>query len=483
MSELKQKAMKGVKWTTISMGTRSILQLLQLIIIARYLSAEDFGLVAIVMVVIGFSQLFMDMGISNAIIHKQDISHKQLSTLYWLNIFSGCVLTVLIFIISPYIASFYNNENLTPLIRILSISFLINGIGNQYRVLLRKELRFNKLAKIEIASTVISFLVAVIMAVTGYGAYSLVFGILITALISNILLLKDGIKNNKPSFIFDFINIKPFLTFGLYQMGQNSIVYFNNQFDVILIGKLLGMEAVGVYNLTKQLVMRPSQIVNPIVTSVTFPVMSKVQDDQLRLKSIYLKIINYLSSLNFPIYILMIALSSLVVPLLLGEKWSNAIELFQILSLYALIRSTTNPAGSLLLSKGRADIGFWWSVGEFVLMPISIFVSSKWGVVGVGIGLLIFQVIVLLPNWYFIVRKMCGARFKEYFETQMKPLFSTILSVFITYIILSEIELSKFLQIVFFILLFFVFYFLISYWLNKNFIDEIKNLFIKKVFK
>jgi O-antigen/teichoic acid export membrane protein len=481
MSTLKQQAIHGVKWTSLSTGIKAILQLIQLIILARYLSAEDFGLVAIVMVVIGFSQLFMDMGISNAIIHKQNITDIQLSSLYWLNLFSGTILTVIIFFIAPFVAAFYNEEAIIPLLHLLSFSFFINSIGNQYRVLLRKELKFNLLAKVEVFAGVGAFVCAVTLAVQGYGAYSLVWATLTNVIIANAVLLYIGLKTHKPKFVYDYTEIKSFLTFGLYQMGQNSIVYFNNQFDVILIGKLLGTEAVGMYSLTKQLVMRPSQIINPIITGVAFPVMAKIQDDLSRLKSVYLKIINYLSSINFPVYILMAVLASLLVPLVLGDKWIETIRLFQVLSVYALIRSTTSPAGALLLSRGRADIGFWWSIGEFSLMPLIIYIGSHWGVLGVSIGLLIFQAIILLPNWYFIVKKMCHASFVEYFYVQVQPLMAMLLSVGIVYFIMNSIELIPILKIMIFSSISLGLYLIFSHWLNKSFAEEIKNVFKKKV--
>lgn len=480
MQNLKKQAIIGVKWTSLSIGIRSVLQLIQLVVLARFLSADDFGLVAIVMVVIGFSQLFMDMGISNAIIHKQEITNIQLSSLYWLNIFSGIGLTVIVFLISPIIARFYNNEGVIPLLQLLSFSFVINAVGNQYRVLLRKELKFNILAKIEVIADVGAFICAIILAIEGFGAYSLVFATLTTAIISNLMLVFIGFKTHKPQFTYQHHEIISFLNFGLYQMGQTSIVYFNNKFDVILIGKLLGTEALGIYSLIKQLVMRPSQVINPVITGVTFPIMAKVQNDLPQLKSIYLKIINYLSSINFPIYILMVVLASLLVTLLLGEKWINAIELFQMLSVYALVRSTTSPAGSLLLSRGRADIGFWWSIGEFMLMPLIIYIFSHWGLLGIAFGLFLFQIIMLFPNWYFIVKKMCNASFMEYFRVQVQPLLTTILSVCLAVWFTDVFHLDNIMQIITISLITVSLYVLLSFWLNNEFIREIKNIIFKK---
>lgn len=480
MNGLKKEAITGVKWTSLSTGVKAFLQIFQLIILARFLSAEDFGLVAIVMVVIGFSQLFMDMGISNAIIHKQNITDIQLSSLYWLNILSGAILTIIVFLIAPMVSIFYNEVAIIPLLQLLSFSFLINATGNQYRVLLIKELKFNTLAKIELSAEIGAFICAVVLAVKGFGAYSLVYATLVNVIISNVILLIIGIKTHKPKMVYQHKEIIGFLTFGLYQMGQKSIVYFNNQFDVILIGKLLGTEVLGIYSIIKQLVMRPAQVINLIVAKVTFPIMAKIQDDISRLRSVYLKLINYLSSINFPIYILMVVLGSSLVPVLLGEKWINSIEIFQILSIYILVRSTMHPAGSLLLSRGRADVGFWWSVAELSLMPLIIYISSNWGIVGVSVGLLIFQILMLFPNWYFIVRKMCGANFIEYFYVQLQPLIAAFLSIVITFLLIGNSIENYLINIISYTIIFLGFYLVISYWLNKKFASEIKNILFDK---
>ncbi len=470
MTDLKKQAIGGVKWTSLSTGVRAILQFVVLLVLARFLSAEDFGLVAIVMVVIGFSQLFMDMGISNAIIHKKVISEIQLSSLYWLNIFSGTIITFIVYVIAPYVAIFYNEKEIIPLLQLLSFSFIINSIGNQYRILLRKELKFDLLAKIEVLSGVASFLCAIILAMNDFGAYSLIFSTLASTISANTILLIIGLKLHKPQFVFNHKEIKDFLTFGLYQMGQNSIVYFNSQFDVILIGKLLGTEALGVYNLTKQLVMRPTQVVNPIIMNVSFPVMAKVQDDINKLKSIYLRILKTLSFIVFPIYIFFFISAPFLIPFLFDEKWNNAIGVFQILSIYALIRAISSPAGSLLLSKGRADIGFYWSLAGFFALPISIYIGSSYNIEGVAFSLLIYQLVFFYFNWFFIVNKMCQAKFYEYLYSMASPLIISALSALIAVLGLKLIDVNiSSVSTLVLISIGFISYSSISFYFNKDF--------------
>ena len=376
---------------------------------------------ALVMVVIGFSQVFLDMGISNAIIHKQTITHEQLSTLYWVNVLSGVVLFLLIAAVSPLVANFYHQPKLGNLVMLVGTTFLIQPFGQQFMVLFQKDLRFREMAKIDVTTKALSLIVAVLFAYVGYGVYALVYGTLAATVAQTILFLMVGLKEHKPSFIFKWHSIDEFMSFGLYQMGERTINYFNSQIDTILIGKFLGVEVLGVYNVAKQLIMRPAQILNPIVTKVTFPAMAKVQNDTETLRRVYLKTINYLSSVNFSIYAGMIVLAPEIVILLFGQKWLSAVPLVQILSLYGAVRSTGNPIGSLLLAKGRAKLGFYWNLGLFFYVPICIAIASQWGVVAVSWALVGVMVSLVIPNWFFQVRPLCGARFLDYHKQIILP--------------------------------------------------------------
>ncbi|CAH7487619.1 Polysaccharide transporter [Vibrio chagasii] len=433
---LKQKTLNGVKWTGLSSIIIALLQLAQVSILARYLAPSDFGLMAIVSVVIGFSALFMDMGISSAIIHKQDITKNQLSSLYWLNIFSGMALFIIVYLSASLIANYYNEIRIVPLIKILAITFLISAVGNQYRILNQKELRFNRLAKVEILSTLAGFIVAVLCAINNYGVHSLIYGTLTNVSLSNIIFILLGLKEHKPNLCYKHSEIENLISFGFFQMGEKSINYFNSQFDVILIGKLLGTEALGVYNIAKTLVMKPAQIINPIITKVTFPIMSTVQNDTKKLKSIYLKTINYLCSVNFPVYIAMVVLAEPLVLIFFGDNWTRSAIIMQILAIYFMFRSTGNPIGSLQLARGRADLGFYWNLGLFIIIPLSIYLGSFKGLIGVAIALVSLQLFLSIPNWYFMVKRLCGSSFKEYFNEILIPLVTTIVSSILGYVVL-----------------------------------------------
>jgi len=473
--KLKQKAISGLKWTSLSSIVITVLQVLQISILARYLSPADFGLMAIVMVVIGFSRIFSDMGISNAIIHHQNTSHEQLSSLYWLNIASGIILFIIISGLSPFIASFYDRPELSQILVLLASSFIILAIGNQYRILFQKDLQFNFMAKVEISAAFVAFIVAVVLAVQGFGVYALVYASLANAITSSGLYFFLGLQKHKPSFMYRHSEIKKYIGFGMFQMGDSTLNYFNSQFDVILIGKLLGVEALGIYSIVKQLVMRPAQIINPIINRVTFPIMSKMQNDTIALKNIYLKTINSLSSVNFPIYIAITILAEPIILIMFGDKFISGVTVLQILSIYAMVRSTANPIGSLVMAKGEVQLAFYWNLSLFIFIPITIYLGTFSGIEGVSYALLFLQIMLIIPGWYFMVKRLCKAKFIEYFRQIFIPLGITILAGMIGMVVYGCID-NVILQVFLVLLSGGIIYIIFSIIFNKSFISMLKSL-------
>jgi O-antigen/teichoic acid export membrane protein len=479
---LKDEAISGVKWTTVSSVIVAVLQLVQLAILARFLEPSAFGLMAIVMVVIGFSQAFLDMGISNAIIYHQKITKDQLSTLYWVNILAGFILFVIISIVAPYIADFYEEVELSKLVRLVGLTFLIQPFGQQFMILWQKEMRFSEIAKIDIVNKSIALVVAVYFAYYGYGVYALVYGTLAGMVSQTIQFMYKGLQEYKPDFVFKIREIKEFLSFGAFQMGEKTINYFNRELDTLLIGKLLGSEALGIYTISKQLIMKPAEIINPIITKVAFPLMAKIQDDTLRLKNIYLKIIRYISSVNFPIYMLIFIFANDIVLILFGEAWLEAVDIVQVLSIFGALRSIGNPVGALLLAKGKVNWGFYWNLGLFIYIPLGIYISSYWGLVGISFGLVLMMLSLLTPNWYFLVRTLCKATFMEYHKQIFIPLIITIISGIVIYSINLVIDLW-YLKVLLVSGIGGSVFVCLNYYFNRGFIEEIASFLKIKFFK
>jgi O-antigen/teichoic acid export membrane protein len=424
---LKQQAISGVKWTGLSNTIKSVLQLLQLACLGRILAASDFGLMAIAMVAIGFSQIFADMGISNAIIYKQHSTKEELSSLYWLNIAAGASVFLIVWFVAPTISSFYKEIQLTDLLRLTGAIFLIVPFGQQFQILLQKELQFNALAIIEVSSSVISTFTAIVTAIAGQGVYSLVWGQLAGAVFTAIALMLKGWKKWRPLFKFNIKDTKEYLGFGLYQIGERSINYFSLNLDKLMIGRLLGTDVLGFYSVAYQLVMRPREIISPVFTKVSFPLFSKIQHDDARLRNGYLKLIQVIAFITMPVYFGMYGVSDSFVPVLLGKGWAETIPIFNMMVILGVFYVIANPVGSLLLAKGRADIGFWYNVFALGLTIPAIIAGSHWGIMGVLWGLVIRSAFILFPcgcvlNWILIKLKPIN----EY----MSSLFGPVLIAF-----------------------------------------------------
>jgi O-antigen/teichoic acid export membrane protein len=424
--DIKKKAITGVKWTAVSTIVNYGFQLLLIVVLARFLSPSDFGLMAIITVVIEFSVYFLDMGISNAIIHKQEISNVQLSTIYWLNIFTGIAVFIIVALLAPVIAAFYHEELLNHLILIVSSLFIILPFGQQYKSLFQKVLNFDILSKIEISARSAAFLISLYLAFKGAGIYALVGMVLTNNLISTVLLVVLGKKLYVPQFVFRIKEIKSFLWFGYFQLGERTLNYFAGQFDALFIGKFLGSSPLGIYSMGKGLTQRPAQIILPVVTKVAFPYMARLQNDNEPLKKAYLNTLQHLCSVNFPIYAAMAILAEPIVMLMFGPKWRDAIPIVRILAIFNIFASGYSPVGSLLLAKGRTDLGFYWNLANALITPCCIYIGSFWGLQGIAWAYVVMYFAMLIPFYNILIKNLLVIHWWEYHKALVVPLSITI---------------------------------------------------------
>ncbi len=411
---LKRQAIGGVKWTTVATVTQALVGMLKLSVLARYLDKSDFGLMALVMFVLGFMQLFMDMGISTAILHKQEITKKEYGSLYWINFLISAVLYLIVLLLTQPIATFYEEPELTQLLPIMGISLLLAAIGRQFRTIEQKDLNFKFISIVTITGAVSSLLVAIVLAIEGFGVYALVYGALVQHICTNGIFFLVGVKKHGLLFRLKFEETKAFLKIGLYHVSGQVINYFNKDLDILLIGKLYGAEVLGGYSLAKQLVLRPFRIINPILTRVAEPLLAKFQQDMQKLRKNYLKLLNAVSSLIVPVYIGLMILAPIVVDILYGPGFEDIVILVRILSVYMIFRSIANPLGSLIIATGRTDLGFYWNLVTLVIVPLAVVIGSKFSIEWVALCLTVAMALLYIPSWWFLVRRMISVRLGTY---------------------------------------------------------------------
>jgi O-antigen/teichoic acid export membrane protein len=411
---LKSKTIIGVKWTTFSTIVLALVGIIKISVLARFLDAADFGLMALVTFLLGFMDLFMDMGLTSAILHRQEISKNEYASLYWINIIFSFILFALISLSSPLIGAFYNESQLLVLIPIMAISIMLSALGRQFKTIEQKQLNFKYIAITNIVGAAIGLIVSIVAAMKGFGVYALVYGALVQYAISNGIYFVNGLRVSGLIFRFKYLEIKPFLKIGIFQVGGQVANYFNRDLDILLIGKLFGSEILGAYSLAKQLVQRPMQISNPIISNVASPVLAILQKDKEQLKDKFLVIVNMVATINFVAYALLAIMAYPVVFILYGKEYLEIVVLVQILSIYMFLRSVGNPVGSLLTATGRTDLDFNWNLFALFISPIAIYIGAHHSIEMVALSLLTASIILLYPFWRLLIFKLCGASFSEY---------------------------------------------------------------------
>lgn len=436
---LRKKAFTSIRWTALSSSVKILVQLSQLVILSKLLTPADFGLIAIAVAIAAFLQIFADAGVSNAIIHFQDISDEQLSSLFWVNVSLAAILAIILAGTSSFIADWYRQPELTSLLYIAALTLLINALGQQLRVNAQKNLLFPMLVKIELSAVLSGFLLSLFLAWYGFGVYSIALGTLFTAIIYCLLAWMFLANGWKPQLHMKISEIKKFLKYGCYMIGNNLVSTVNSQIDILIGGRQLSANDMGLYNVPKTLMLNVQMAINPIITQVGLPIMAIAQNDRNRLKSIYLQTIRITSSINFPIYLAIAFYSSEIVYLVLGEQWKDTIPVIQIFAVWGLVRSVGNPVGSLLLGVGRADMLFKWNLFWTIITGPSLWIGSHWGIYGMAIAMTMLMTLAYIPNWYFLVKPACGAKLKEYFVQSAIPLVLALLAAAFSHILVMQL--------------------------------------------
>ena len=421
--KLDSLAATGIRWTSASSASVLLCDLAKTIILARYLSPIDYGLMALVGVIVGFAQIYLDLGMSAAIIHRQDSTKAQLSSLYWLNLFFGIVVFVLLWSCIPLVRFLLQEPRVVPLLKAMALVFLIAPIGSQFEVLLQRELCFKDLARWEMCASLSGAIIAILCAISGFGVWTLVFSFLTNTVVKTSLLVRVGLRRFRPSLHFSRADLKGYLGFGFFQLGERSINYLSERLDQLVIGRVLGTEVLGYYNFALYLTAQPISRINPILTRVAFPIFSKVQHDRIQLKRGYLRLLGLVATVNSPLLVGLAAVAPWAVPTIFGPKWTATVPLVQVLAFVGLFRGIANPIGSLQLAKGRADLGFWWNLLLFITSVPAIFAGAKvGGAPGVAVSLLILQLLLTVPAYLFLVKPLIGRCAREYVNAAFKPI-------------------------------------------------------------
>jgi PST family polysaccharide transporter len=384
MADLKRKSVRGGAVTIVSQAVSIAIQITSTVILARLLSPDDYGVLAMVFAVTSFAGLFRDLGLSSAAIQKKDLTHAQQSNLFWLNVAMGSLLTVLVAAGSPMVALFYSKPELTLVTVALSANFLIGSFGTQHGARLVREMKFGRQAAATISGAVVTFAVAVTLALYSFSYWSLVWGFLSGSLTTTLLLF--CLAPFRPGLPSKGSGVRDMLKFGANVTAFEFVNYFHRNLDNILIGRFWGAEALGIYSRAYSLLMFPISAIRGPINAVAFPAMSKLQNKPKAFRSYHRNTNFILSLLTMPITLVLAICAEPLIHLLLGEGWGKSAEIFIPLAMASFILPVSSARGVIFLASGDSRSYFINGFIKAVVMSIGFIVGVNWGALGVAWG-------------------------------------------------------------------------------------------------
>lgn len=396
-NSLRGKTITGLFWTFSEMIMNQGVQFFIQIILARLLLPEDFGVIGMITIFISLANSLIDSGFSNALIREKKVTQEEYSTVFYFNFITAIVIYVVLFITSPLISSFFNEYKLIAILRIISLTIIVNSFGLIQKTMLSRNIDFKTQTKISVTASLVSGLIGVFAAVMGLGVWSLVIRTLFMSIIQSILLC----LHNKwiPSFVFDKNAFKRLFGFGWKLMISGLVNTLYDNLYYLIIGRGFSASELGYYTNATKLRDTVSQSITTSIQKVSYPVLSNISDVNEKLKYGYKKIIKNAAFIIFPVMIGLSSIGNVFIPILLGENWISSIVYFQILCLAGMLYPIHAINLNVLQVKGRSDL---FLKVEIIKKVISIVLISMVLVLGNGIIDLLWVAVVNSFISYFI---------------------------------------------------------------------------------
>lgn len=388
---LRDSVLGGLSWSLASRVGTQAFQFVFQIILARLLTPQEFGVVGMLLIFIGFAQTLADCGLSSALVYDQNATDSQFSTVFWLQVAAGAILSAVFFTGAPLLASFYDTPALEPLSQLVAPIFLLQALGQTHSARLSKNFRFKQMAVVSVSSTFGSGAIAVVLAKLDYGVWALAWQALIATIITTGLLWFQS--RWVPSLQFNRADALRLGKYGIYLLGHGSLNYWLRNADKLAIGKFLGAHDLGIYSRAYSLMLLPLNNISAVLGQVMFPALARLQNDAERFRSAYVSATRMIALVSFP---LMTGVASLCEPLvlfLLGDKWSEVIPVLQILSFVGLIQSVVFPVGWIFTALGKTKDQFYLSILLSLIFVVLVGVGILYGIVGIALGYACWTVI------------------------------------------------------------------------------------------
>lgn len=412
-ADLKQKSVRSATVTFGSHLAAIVLQTVSTVVLARLLTPQDYGVVAMVIAVTVFARLFQDMGLSTATIQRERLTHGQASTLFWINGAVGLLLSVLVAALAPVLAWFYHQPEVRWVTVVSSANFLIGGMSVQHTALLKRSMRFNALGVVQIAGAAAAVVVAIAAAHAGLGYWSLVWSVLAGTICRAALLWT--FSGWLPGRLRRGTGARSLLHFGANVTGFEVANYFSRNLDNLLIGRFWGPELLGLYSRAYSLLMFPLNHLRDPLGAVAFPALCHLQDDPGRYRQYFKRYLSLLAFASMPLVAFLFVCSHNVILLLLGSRWTEASSIFSILAISSFIQVVYSTRGLPMLTTGKSRRYFQFGIWNALSVSAGFAIGVYWGAKGVAISYAVVNYALLYPMLVFCYRDT-PVRVRDFFE-------------------------------------------------------------------
>lgn len=401
---LKQQTKKGLYWSTLGNLSNQGMRFIFGIVLARLLSPDAYGVIGMLTIFICIVSAFIDCGFSQALVVKADRTQKDFSTEFWFNIGVGSIGYLILFIVSPYIANFYNMPILSPVLKVIGLGVIINSLCVVQSAQFAIKLDFKTPAKISIVTQIFSGIIGIILAYYRWGVWALVFQQVIGGCINAVFLWIYA--KWRPTFEFSVDSFKYLWNYGSKVLGSSLIQQVYDNLYPLIIGKFYNATSLGLYSRANSFATLPSNNLSKIIGSVTFPVLSKINNDLQKLIGVYTKILKCTAFIVFPLMIGMAVTANSFVKILLNEQWYDCIIMLQLLCCALIWQPLSFIHINVLKVIGRTDLVLKLEIMKRTIGLISIFCSVPFGVVGMCIGFIIFYLYSFILNTIYVSRAL-----------------------------------------------------------------------------
>ncbi|MFA5648818.1 MAG: MOP flippase family protein [Bacteroidales bacterium] len=432
---LKQKTVSGLLWSFIDQFANMGITFIAGIILARLLSPREFGLIGMITVFIAVSESFINSGFSSALIRKKNCTDVDFSTVFYFNLLAGILFFTILFFSAQPIAAFFNEPQLKAIVQVLGAILIIDSLTLIQRTILTKRIDFKLQARISIIASLGSGIIAISMAYSGYGVWSLVAQRLSKQAFNSLLL---WLWNKwRPLLVFSTQSFKELFGFGgkLLVSGLIDTLYRNIYY--LVIGKFFSAQDLGYYTRANEFNKIPSQNLNAIIGRVTYPILSSIQDDKHRLKRNYQKLIRSTMLITFTLMIGMAAIAKPMILTLIGDKWEPSIIYLQMLCFVGMMYPLHALNLNMLQVSGRSDLFLKLEVIKKIIAIPTIIIGVIWGIKIMIVGMMINTLLAYYLNSYWSGR-FIGYSFKEQI-LDILPSFGLALTMGIGVFFLGEI--------------------------------------------